>query len=128
MSALTIFKAGMPVTIITAAPARTVEFTDLTSSAVQTFAHKLNRIPLILTTALVCVTNDFYSGMVAGQQIKLSSFYDPNVGIAAISIVCDTTNFYMSFPGALTGGCSINWNGVNTVPAISNFKVVVTYR
>lgn len=108
--------------------AKTVTFTNLDSAgSVQIAPHGLDHTPLILSTMLVCGTNDFYTGMNAGQQVELNALFDSVNVIEAMSVGCDGTNIYFSFPNWDTDKCFLNWNGVPSGPSIFNFSVEVKF-
>ena len=132
----------MPVISIPSKPPMyTAEFTDLKSAITQTLAHGFGRVPIVISTRLVCIIDDTFTGMVVGQESKLSAFFDVTDIIAAIAIGWDDTNFYLSFPKALSHkllkrdvkpkiglyDTKINVNGDFQGIDANDYKVVITY-
>ncbi len=119
----------------------TAEFNNLKSAITQTLAHGFGRVPIVVSTRLVCLIDDIFTGMVIGQESKLSAFFDTTDSIAAIAIGWDDTNFYLSFPKALSHellkrdvkpktssyDTKINVNGDFQGIDANNYKVVITY-
>lgn len=127
---------------------KTIDFTNLIAFNNQTVPHGLGRVPIVLSSALVCVTDDAGTGMTAGQQVELVALFDQFNSCVAITVGSDATNFYLSFPSNQGFNLWINIFGANngptdapalakplvfktggggSKPVIANFKVTVWY-
>lgn len=101
------------------------------NAATWTAAHGISSIPKKVRAVLICTVNDASSGLVVGQEMDVTSFFDPGDGVSAFSVTADATNITVGASVPIVGaeaGIFLDapgGSGFVNVTSFNNFRLKI---